>query len=118
MFHVLQDLIIGNKEKNQVFGRRLLHTITIISLFVMQNPTKSLETKWGVIKHNVTKFCYNYEAMAILNKSCEFFENTLQTALELFKAKHPKQGLFIFIHYWLILKYVPRWAKTREENRI
>jgi hypothetical protein len=64
-----------------------------------KHPTKSLETKWGVIKHNVTKFCYNYEAMAILNKSCESFENTFQKALELFKAKHPKQGLFIFIHY-------------------
>jgi hypothetical protein len=58
-----------------------------------------LEIKWGVIKHDVAKFCGNYQVMTILKKSDEFLKNTLQKALELFKAKHSKQGLFIFIHY-------------------
>jgi hypothetical protein len=48
------------------------------------------------------KICHNYQAMAIFNKSNESFENTLQKVLELFKARHPKQGLFIFIYCWLI----------------
>ncbi len=31
--------------------------------------------------------------------------------------KHPKQNAFVFIHCWLILKDVPRWSETREENK-
>jgi hypothetical protein len=58
---------------------------------------RSLESKWGVIKHNATKFCSNYQAMAALNERGESSENTFQV-LELFKAKHPKQGSFVFIH--------------------
>jgi hypothetical protein len=57
-----------------------------------------LETKWGAIKHNATKFCDNYQAVPALNKRGESFENMFQEVLELFKAKHPKQGLFVFIH--------------------
>lgn len=41
----------------------------------------------------------------------------LQKALELYKSKHPKRGSFIFINYWLILKDVLQWLKTREDNR-
>jgi hypothetical protein len=60
---------------------------------------KSLETKWGAIKHDVTKFCDNYQTMVALNKSGESSKHTLQKALKLFKAKHPKQGLFVKIHF-------------------
>jgi hypothetical protein len=58
-----------------------------------------LEIKWGVIKNDVAKFCGNYQVMTSLTKNDEFFKNTLRKALELFKAKHSKQGLFIFIYY-------------------
>jgi hypothetical protein len=58
-----------------------------------------LEIKWGVIKYDVAKFCGNYQVMNILNKNEDFLKNTLQKALELFKAKQSKQGLFIFVHY-------------------
>jgi hypothetical protein len=57
-----------------------------------------LETKWGAIKHNVTKILDDYQAMAVLKKRGESSENTFQEVLELFKAKHPKQMNFVFIH--------------------
>jgi precorrin-3B methylase len=77
-----------------------------LASLLCKNPTKNLETKWGMIKHDVIKFCDSYQAMAIFNKSSESFENTLQKVLELFKAKHPKQGLFILIHCWLIINTI------------
>jgi hypothetical protein len=65
---------------------------------LLSSLARSLETKWGAIKHNSTNFCGNYQAMAALNKRGESLENTFQEVLELFKAKHTKQGSFVFIH--------------------
>jgi hypothetical protein len=72
------------------------HSTTTLEMAVLS--ARSLETKWGAIKHNATKFCGNYQIVATLNKRGEFSENTFQEVLELFKAKHPKQGSFVFIH--------------------
>ena len=33
-----------------------------------EKPSRSLETKWGVIKHDVLKFCGAYKLMLSLNK--------------------------------------------------
>jgi hypothetical protein len=77
-----------------------------------------LETKWGLIKHDLAKFCGNYGTLVAVNESGTSSEDTLQKALELFKSKHPKQnGTFAFIHCWLIFKDVLRWSKTREESK-
>jgi hypothetical protein len=103
-------------EKNQVFWEKITSQYNNNQLFCcVEHSTKSLETKWGVIKYDVTKFCYNYQAMAIFNKSYESFENTLQKVLKLFKAKHPKQGLFIFIHCWLILNMFLNGQKLKKK---
>jgi len=91
MFHLLQDPIIRNKKKNQVFWEKITtHYNNNQPFYCAKHPTKNLETKWGMIKHDVIKFCDNYQAMAIFNKSKKSFENTLQKVLEFFKAKHPK----------------------------
>jgi hypothetical protein len=49
-----------------------------------------LETKWGVIKHDVAKFCGVYKSVVALNESGTFVEDVLERALELYKVKHPK----------------------------
>jgi hypothetical protein len=92
------------------FGSKLQHTTMTIALFFCEErPTISLETKWGLIKHDVAQFCGNYQPIITLNESATFSEDTLQKAFELFKSKHPKENAFVFIHCWLILKDVPRW---------
>ncbi len=103
MFHVLQDPVIGNGQKNQTFWVRIAtHHNNNRPLCCAKHLAKSLETKWGAIKHDVAKFCDNYQTVVALNKCSESSKHTLQKALKLFKAKHPKQG-FAKIHFWLIL---------------
>jgi hypothetical protein len=68
-----------------------------------------LETKWGLIKHNIAKFCGVYNSVFALNESGISSQDVLEHALELYKVKHPKQLSFVFLHYWLLLKDVPRW---------
>ncbi|KAH8947281.1 hypothetical protein BDL97_11G032300 [Sphagnum fallax] len=92
VLHVSQDLITRNGQKNQHLAR-------------------SLEIKWGLIKHDVAKFF-------ALNESGTSSEDTLQKVLELFNSKHPKQNAFAFIHCWLILKDVLRWSKTKKETQV
>ncbi len=44
---------------------------------------------------------------------CEFGTSTNDVshkALELYKSKHPKNQSFVFIHYWFILKDIPKWV--------
>ncbi len=104
MCHVSQDPAIGNGQKDQTFWERIAtYYNNNRPLCCAKYLAKSLETKWGVIKHDVAKFCDNYQAVVALNKSSESPKHTLQKALKLFKAKHPKQGSFVKIHFWLIL---------------
>jgi hypothetical protein len=44
-------------------------------------------------------------------------EGVLSKALELYKLKHPKNASFLFLHYWLLLKEVPRWSNSMEANK-
>lgn len=100
----------GMAKRIKRFGSKLQHTTMTIALFFCEErPTISLETKWGLIKHDVAQFCGNYQPIITLNESATFSEDTLQKAFELFKSKHPKENAFVFIHCWLILKDVPRW---------
>jgi hypothetical protein len=65
--------------------------------YVEQSP-RSLETKWGIIKHNVSKFVGVYGNVIFLNELGSFVKDTLHKALELYKFKHPKNLGFCFIH--------------------
>lgn len=83
---------------------------------------KILETKWGVIKHDVAKFVGVYSQVLKLQESGTSLEDVLQQALELYRVKHPKQQGFLYIHCWMILKDVPRWfdsaAKLRARQQV
>ncbi len=109
MIRVLQDPIIGNGEKNQAFWKRITtHYNNNYPLCCVECIARSLETKWGVIKHNVAKFCGNCQVVATLNKSGESFKDALQKTLQLFKTKHQKQSSFVFIHYssWFLKMFL------------
>jgi hypothetical protein len=54
----------------------------------MERPTKFLETKWEIIKHDVNKFVGAFNSVETL---CEFKTNAkdiLHKPLKLYKMKH------------------------------
>ena len=75
-----------------------------------KRPRRSLETKWGVIKHDVSKFCGVYKSILLLRESGTSGEDVLDRALDLYKVRHPKQQPFVFVHCWRLLKDIPRWV--------
>jgi len=83
----------------------------------VKRPTRSLETKWGIIKHDVAKFCGNY---SVVNALCELRtsnEDTFQKSLKLYNIKHSRCQSFTFFHCWLILKDLTWWANTHKESK-
>jgi hypothetical protein len=52
---------------------------------------RSLETKWGVIKHNISKFVGCHRSLVALNEFGTFAKDTFQKALKSYENKHPKQ---------------------------
>jgi hypothetical protein len=56
---------------------------------------RSLEIKWGIIKHDVAKFIGNYIVVFMFCDSRIGFENTLDKALDLYKTKHPKHTFML-----------------------
>jgi hypothetical protein len=73
-----KDLVTRNwKEKIIHFWNQLLTIITQNWLSCGEHPIKSLEMKWGFIKHYVSKFCGNYHGVFILNESGSFNDNVI-----------------------------------------
>ncbi len=68
----------------------------------VKRPTRSLETKWGIIKHDVAKFCGNYSVVSALCELRTSNEDTFQTSLKLYNIKHSHGQSFTFFHCWLI----------------
>jgi len=64
----------------------------------------SLETKWGIIRHDVTKFVGHHTIVLALCKSGTGTKDILWKTLDLYKTKHPKHQRFIFVHVWYVLK--------------
>ena len=106
---VFQDSIVGNQQRAGVFWNRI---------FVHYNenkpdaerPQRSLESKWGIIKHDVSKFCGVYAQIERLNRSGSNTSDTLRKAKDLYRQKDPKKADFAFEHCWNLLKGYPRWA--------
>ncbi len=70
VLHVSQDLITRNGQKNQVFWEQIVvHYNNNCPTFYGEHPARSLEIKWGLIKHEVAKFCGNYQTIVALNES-------------------------------------------------
>jgi hypothetical protein len=68
--HISQDLMIGNQQKFATFWDRVQnhfnesHSASCAPRFAL-----SLETKWGIIKHDVAKFVGHYTIMLALCES-------------------------------------------------
>jgi hypothetical protein len=71
---------------------------------------RSLESKWGLIKHDVDKFIGAYKQVVSLNPSGTSLADLLHMAKILYRSKSAKNTEFVFQHCWEIVKDFPRWA--------
>jgi hypothetical protein len=60
-----------------------------------------LETKWGIIKYDVSKFIRNFEIVQALQKLDANHKNILQKVLKLYKVKHLK-NIELYFHTLLV----------------
>ena len=92
---VSQDRVMGNQEKAGVF-------LEMITEHYNENrpdgvrPLQNLETEWGLIKHNVSKFCGIYNQIQRMHKSGSNAADTWRDAKELYRQKNAKNIDFIF----------------------
>jgi hypothetical protein len=118
ILHVSQDPIAGNGQRKEAFWERITtHYNRNKPIGGGERPSRSIETKWGTIKHDVAKFIGVHKQVSSCRESGSSPDDVLQNALELYKVKHPKQHSFVFLHCWLILKEVPRWMETPGERQ-
>ena len=71
---------------------------------------RSLESKWGMIKHDVAKFIGAYNQVKRLHKSGMNESDIMRMAKELYRTKSQKGTEFTFEHCWELVKDFPRWA--------
>jgi hypothetical protein len=70
ILHILQDLIMRNGQKSQPIWERIEeHYNKTWPTNCKECLARSLETKWGLIKHNIAKFCNNYQVVVTLSES-------------------------------------------------
>ena len=105
---VSQDRIVGNQQRAGVFWERITEHYDEHRPDAPR-PQRSLETKWGLIKHDVSSFCGVYAQVLRLNKSGTSAADTLRHARELYRQKSPKKQEFCFEHCWCLLKDHPKW---------
>ena len=113
---VSQDRIVGNQQRAGVFWERITEHYEDHRPDAPR-PQRSLETKWGLIKHDVSSFCGVYSQVLRLNKFGTSVADTLRHSRELYRQKSAKKAEFAFEHCWVILKDHPRWADGWSSSR-
>ena len=99
---ILQDPICGNGQCNSAFWER-------ITAHFNQNkprtspvrPARSLETKWGHIKHDVAKFCGAYKQVFDIRESGTSLDDVVEKSLQFYINRHPKQQALVYLHCYL-----------------
>lgn len=69
---------------------------------IVERMVKSLETKWGSVKHDVSKFHGIYLKVKAINKSGKNEDYLICDYFRLYQLKHPKVFDFGFEHCWHI----------------
>jgi hypothetical protein len=114
---ISQDPIVGNGQRRESFWERIcVHFNRHQPRGVGARTAGSIETKFGIIKHDVSKFCGAYGFCFNNKESGQSLDDILQATLDLYKVQYPKNQSFIFLHCWLILKEHPRWMETPGER--
>jgi hypothetical protein len=113
----MQDPIVGNGERKEAFWERVcLHFNRHRPHGLGARMARSIETKFGAIKHDVSKFCGAHGFCVNNKESGQSLDNVLEAALDLYKVQHPRHQAFVFLHCCLILKEHPCWMETHGED--
>ena len=104
-----QDRIVGNQQRAGVFWERISdhydeHRPTDL------RPQRSLETKWGNVKHDMSKFIGIYAQVQKVCRSGTSATDTLKRAHELNRLMTPRGADFSYEHVWVLVKEHPKWA--------
>ena len=57
---------------------------------IREKSSRSLELKWGVVKHDVAKFCRVCKSVLSCRESGTSLDDILEQALELYKHRYPR----------------------------
>lgn len=69
-----------------------------------------MESKWGNIKHDVSKFIGVYVQDQKVRRSGKSMADTLRLVHKLFKQKTNKGMDFTYEYYWILLYDHPKWT--------
>lgn len=110
---VSQGPVVENGQKISSMWERVAASFNEKNIALGRAPrsARSLESKWGTIKHDVSIFvgCY---ASVENSKQLGASEEVIEKALELYRLKHPKGGSFLHLHCWRILHEEPEWCNN------
>lgn len=67
--------------------------------FSVYRSNRSLESKWTLIKYDVSKFISVHVQVVKINKSGTNAADTLRRAYKFYKTKHPKDLRSSYKHY-------------------
>jgi hypothetical protein len=114
---ILQDPIVGNGQRKEAFWDRVsTHYNRHWPRGLGESSARSIETKWGVIKHDVSKFCAVYGHCYDNRESGQSLDDILQAALELYKVQQARNQPIVYFHCWYLLKDHPRWMEMPGER--
>jgi hypothetical protein len=96
---ISQDPIVGNGQRKEAFWDRVsTHYNRHWPRGLGESSARSIETKWGVIKHDVSKFCAVYGHCYDNRESGRSLDDILQAALELYKVQQARNQPFVYLH--------------------
>lgn len=102
---ISEDPITGSGQKQAQFWSR------VQAAAKSSRSTRAMASRWGIIRHDVSKFYGLFEAAVKLNESGKNDENRLDDCLAIFpdqpwnKTRQP----FMFLECWNYLKDQPKW---------
>ena len=109
VLHVSQDRIVGNQQRAGVFWERVSEHYDDNRPAGLR-PQRSLETKWGNVKHDVSKWIGVHNQVMKLARSGSSVADNLKRAHDLYRQKDAKGSDFVYEHCWLLVRDNPRWA--------
>jgi hypothetical protein len=106
---ISQDPIVGNQQHKGAFWERIAEHYDL-NRRTGSRGARSLESKWGVIKHDIGKFIMYHKQIVALNKTGVSAADIVKMAKDLYRLKHVKGHDFIFEHCWVLVREFPKWA--------
>ena len=103
---ISHDSIVGNQQNSNAFWERIYEHYESFKPVVHWGAW----SKWGVIKHEVSKFTGYYQQIKQMNKLGVSEADIIHMAKDLCHTKFAKNGEFTYEHCWSIAKDYSQWA--------